>query len=341
MDHYRAIFQASPDGILLVDRAGVVREVNDQAERLFGWTRKELEGLPVERLVPAAARDRHVAHREAYVDEPHRRPMGIGMELRAVRKDGSEFPVEISLAPFDADDEEDSRVVATVRDVSDRMKLRDFGKAAVRAAEDERRRIARDLHDDTAQHLATVLIRLRLAERDASVATRAALEDVREELMRTAEGIRRIARGLRPPELEDAGLGPALRAHARGIREATGLEVQLDLNSVGGLLESDAQLVLYRVVQEALSNAVRHAEPDRLGVRLHRDGHHVVTEIWDDGRGYDVEAERRGGGGLGLMGMLERAASVEGHVDLESTPGAGTTVRLHLPVREGAEVSDD
>lgn len=338
MDRYQSIFQAAPDGILLVDSDGVIREANPRAEELFGWSREELEGSPVERLVPPAVRDRHVSHRRAYVEDPHRRPMGIGMELRAIRKDGSEFPVEISLAGLDAKDEP-YRVVVTVRDVTDRIRLRDFGAGALRAAEDERRRIARELHDDTAQHLATTLIHLRLAERGADAATRAALETIRDDLTRIAEGIRRIARGLRPPELEDAGLGPALRAHTRGIREGSGVEVALELDPVTHLVDADAQLVLYRVVQEALGNSVRHADAKEISVAVQRSGHHLVAEIRDDGRGFDVDAERRGGAGLGLMGMMERAASVSGHVTVESAPGQGTTVRLHLPIDDDPEVA--
>ena len=332
MERYKAIFQASPDGILLVDRSGVIREVNDRVREIFGWEPDELVGQPVEKLVPSGHRARHQGHREAYAADPEPRPMGIGRELAGLRKDGTELPVEISLAGFQ-EDTEDGLVMATVRDVTDRIRLRDFGKAAMRATEEERQRIARELHDDTSQHLAALLIRLRLAQRDANPATRATIEGIRADLMETSEGIRRIARGLRPPELEDAGLSAALRAHARSVREASGLDIRVEIGSGERRLASSAQLVLYRIVQEAISNAVRHADPTTVSVRLHAEGRHVVAEVRDDGRGFDVEAERRSGGGLGLMGMLERAASEDGHVVLESTPGEGTRVALYLPMQ--------
>lgn len=331
LDRYRHIFQSSPDGILLVDGNGVIQEVNDQAVALFGWTHDELVGSSVDRLVPSHRRDRHAEHRADYAEDGHSRPMGIGLELRAVRRDGTEVPVEIGLAPVRGADGEEGLVVATVRDVTERMRLRDFGAAALRATEDERRRIALELHDDTAQHLAAILIQLRLAERGADPDTRQAIERARDDLMETSEGIRRIARGLRPPELDDAGLDPALRAHARTVREATGLDVSLEIEPLGDL-DRDAQLVLYRIVQEALGNASRHAAAERAWVRAGTEGGRVVVEVRDDGVGFDVEAQRQGGIGMGLMGMLERAASVGGYVDIHSTHGVGTVVRAHLPV---------
>lgn len=330
--NYQAIFESSPDGILLVDAEGVIRHANPMAERLFGYDLDELAGLPVEALVPPGARESHAGHRAQYARTSAQRPMGIGMQLRAVRKGGVEFPVEISLAPLEAADGSEW-TVATVRDVSLQKRLRDFGTGALRASEDERARIARDLHDDTAQRLATILVRLRLVERgidDEEILSR--IDELRTALQDTADGVRRIARGLRPPELEDAGLESALRSHARLLREGRGVDVLLDVHPVDELLTPDGKLILYRIVQEALNNVVRHAGVPQARVTIRAEDDHIVGVVEDQGTGFFPQHLALQGRGLGLLGMQERAVMLGGHVSVESLPGQGTRVRFSVPV---------
>ncbi len=329
-DQYRAVFEASPDGLIIVDAEGVVRDVNPQVEALFGWAREELLGEPVEMLVPDGVRAAHEGHRRRYARSPHNRPMGVGLELRGRRKDGSEFPIEISLSPWRADD--GLHVICTVRDVTDRKRLQDFSAGAMRASEEERQRIARELHDDTAQRLATLLLRVRLLAMEKDAATRAErFGELREEILETAEGVKRIARGLRPPELEEVGLATALHAHLRTLREAAGLDVEADIDPVDRLLAPDSRLALYRVVQEALSNVVRHSGASRARLRLTVDDGFVRAVIEDAGRGFSEDRVAERGGGLGLVGMQERAQMIGGRVTIESTPGEGTRIRIDVP----------
>ena len=330
---YRAVFDAAPDGILVVDREGRVREVNPAAEEMFGWEADELRGEQVEALIPEHARAKHRDQRQGFFDDPHARPMGIGMELRGRRSDGSIFPVEISLSPLPT--EEGVMVISTVRDVTERKRLREFGAGALQAAEEERRRIARELHDDTAQRLAGLLIRLRLARRTEDPDRRARLlDEAREEILASAEAVRRIARGLRPPALEDAGLAAALRWHVRQQIEPADVAAEVDLDQVEELLDEDAKLAVYRIVQEALSNVVRHASARKVQVRLYGDGDAVVAEVVDDGEGFVMEEPvERFDGGLGLLGMKERAAVADGELQIDSAPGEGTRVRVRIPTR--------
>lgn len=330
---YRAVFEAAPDGIVVVDREGRIRELNPAAEEMFGWDADDLRGERIEVLVPEAARETHVHEREDFFDDPHARPMGIGMELHGRRKDGSVFPVEISLSPLHTD--EGTMVISTVRDVTERRRLREFGAGAVQAAEEERQRIARELHDDTAQRLAGLLIRLRLARRtDDPERRERLLDEAREEILASAEAVRRIARGLRPPALEDAGLAAALRWHVRHQLEPAEVQVEVDLDPVEEILDDDAKLAVYRVVQEALSNVVRHASARKVQVRMDADGQAVVAEVVDDGRGFELEGPvERLDGGLGLLGMRERAAAAGGELEIASSPGEGTRVRIRIPKR--------
>ncbi|HEX7049537.1 MAG TPA: sensor histidine kinase [Longimicrobiales bacterium] len=219
-----------------------------------------------------------------------------------------------------------------------RERLREMAARALRAEEEERKRIARELHDETAQSLAALLIRLRLVRGAGEPERRdALLEEARAELSRTLEGIRRYARGLRPPALDELGLVPAIAAHARSVADATGLSISVDAPRLGGLLSPEAELALYRMTQEALSNVARHAEATEARITLQRVGHDVVVTIEDDGRGFAVDSVLRGRGrGLGLFGMRERAAYVGGEVDIESEPGRGTRVRIRIPIHENS-----
>ena len=329
-EEYRAVFEASPDGIMVVDGEGVIRDLNPQVESLFGFAREELVGETVEMLLPEAFRSAHREHRKRFVRNPHARPMGVGLELKARRKDGAEFPAEISLSPWTRGEEQ--RVICSIRDITDRKRLQDFSEGALRSVEEERQRIARELHDDTAQRLATLLLRVRLLGMETDDDRRRfQMEELREQILEAAEGVKRIARGLRPPELEEVGLASAFRAHLRNLRESTGIEVEAHLDKVDHLLSDEAKLALYRIVQESLSNAVRHSGAGHVSLTLSADNALVSAEVEDDGRGFRADRVGDQGGGLGLVGMQERAVMIGARVTVDSTPGQGTRVRVELP----------
>ncbi len=290
-EEFRAVFDASPDGMLIVGEDGRILAANRQCRALFGYEPAELEGQEIELLVPEAEREAHTRHRGQYVRHPHPRPMGVGLNLQGRRKDGTTFPAEISLSPLRTDG--GLRVICAVRDVTLQKRLQSFSEAALRATEEERQRIARELHDDTAQ---------------------------------------RLARGLRPPELEDAGLSAALLAHFRNVEEGTGFRVQAHLEPVDGYLDLTEKLALYRIVQEALSNARRHAGIEEAKVRVFREDGYVVAEVRDDGRGFVSVGLAGDGRGLGLVGMHERAAMIGAGLSVDSHPGEGTVVRVAIPI---------
>ena len=221
-----------------------------------------------------------------------------------------------------------------------RARLRDVAASALNAAEEERRRISLELHDDTSQRLAAILMRLRLARSlDDPEAKDAVLEEVRRELADTADGLRRYAQGLRPPALDELGLGPAIESHVRHVAEASTAPVELQIEEVGRLESPEAELALYRIVQEAITNALRHSGAREIRVRLcWREGA-VVATVADDGIGFDVQAVLNrddDAHGLGLFGMRERAEYVGGRVEIDSEIGTGTTVRAAVPAAGAA-----
>ena len=167
----------------------------------------------------------------------------------------------------------------------------------------------------------------------------ALFEDVRSEIVEAAEGVKRMARGLRPPELEELGLVLALQAHARSLQEAIGFDVVADLGIVDPYLGMTAKLVVYRIVQEALSNVIRHGGVERAWIRVARVGDDIVAEVRDEGAGFapgDVGGDHRG---LGLIGMQERATMIGARLVIDAVPGKGTCVQVTVPI--GGAVSQN
>lgn len=216
-----------------------------------------------------------------------------------------------------------------------RRRLRQVAARALNAAEEERRRISLELHDDASQRLAAILMRLRLARGLGDAGAKdAVLEEVRRELAETADGLRRYAQGLRPPALDELGLGPAIESHVRHMLEATSVPVEVHVEGVGRLDEPEVELALYRIVQEGITNALRHSRARNVEVRVLRHNGTVVATVRDDGVGFDVDRVLESSDrehGLGLFGMRERAEYVGGHVEVSSEIGRGTTVRAAVP----------
>lgn len=220
-----------------------------------------------------------------------------------------------------------------------RTQLRGIASRALHSAEDERRRISRELHDDTAQTLSALMVRLQVARdtKDPHVAERH-LDEIRTELARAAESVRRFARALRPAALDELGVVAATSEYGRSLCAASGLDIDVSEASLTHQLDPDAELALYRIVQEALSNVVRHAEATKVGVTFEDGVDRIVATVRDDGRGFVPEEELdRTGGGLGLFGMRERAEYVGGSVTIESRPGRGTEVRVEIPIANRGE----
>ncbi len=338
-EEYKAIFDASPDGCVVVSGDGSIRALNPKAEELFGWTASDLIGKRVEVLLPDSLSEKHVSHRERFGKNPHDRPMGAGLDLLAQRRDGSHFPAEVSLSPWNSEGQ-DLHIICSIRDVSAYRRLRDFSEGALRASEEERQRIARELHDDTAQRLATLILRVRmLAEESDGLSRARLLEEVRAEIIEAADGVKRMSRGLRPPELEELGLELAVRAHARTLLESGVFRVDTDLGPVDDHLDVTSKLAVYRIIQEAISNARRHSGADRAMVRLGVEDGYVIAEIRDDGAGFALGSARDGDRGLGLVGMEERATMIGGRITVDSAHGGGTRVRVEVPVN-GKESTD-
>ena len=208
---------------------------------------------------------------------------------------------------------------------------RDAVRRAVEAQELERARLARELHDETGQALTSILLGLKPLEQAAeSAEAREAVASVRELVVSTLQDVRRLAVELRPTALDDFGLVPAVERLADTFREQSGLDVDLEAQLGEERLPSEAETTLYRVIQEALTNIVKHAAASRVSILLQRKRGAVVAVVEDDGAGFDPASTRDDA--LGLAGMRERVALAGGRLQVESSSGAGTTLVAEVPV---------
>ncbi|HKA27288.1 MAG TPA: GAF domain-containing sensor histidine kinase [Gaiellaceae bacterium] len=216
-------------------------------------------------------------------------------------------------------------------DLSERI-AQDALRRVVEAQELERRRLARELHDETGQALTSILLGLKgLEERTGDEASRAAADELRELVVSTLQDVRRLAVELRPTALDDFGLVAALERLAGSFAEQTGISVDFQTALAHERLPEEVETALYRIVQESLTNVVKHARARRVSILLARTEGAIKAVVEDDGRGFDSGGETADG--FGLVGMRERLALIGGRLQVESSPEAGTTIAVEVPVR--------
>ena len=330
----------------MLDRAGRVESWNAGAERLEGYSADEIIGQHVSRFyLPEEARQ----------GGPARTLERAATEGRAVeegwrlRKDGSQFWAEgLTTAVRDPEGRFVGYSVVT-HDVTERRRHAEVRarllEQVTAAQEEEQRRLARELHDETGQSLTSLLVGLRtLAEAPSLDAAREQVAELRRVTARTLDEVRRLARGLRPGVLDELGLVPAVDQLATDHTQMHGIAV--DVSAVGFGLERlppAVETALYRIIQEALTNAAKHSGARTANVVLQRRREMVQAIVSDDGCGFDVEGTLRTPAArahLGLHGMRERAALLDGTVTIESTPGEGTTIYARVPLLGGPDGKD-
>jgi signal transduction histidine kinase len=264
---------------------------------------------------------------------PMRSFLGVPVMTRGVAFGNLYLAEKQPSGPFTAEDEETVGVLAAQAAVAIENAgsvRRDALRRAVQAQEAERRRLARELHDETGQALTSILLGLSAVERAENAdAARAAARDLRGLVVRTLQDVRRLAVELRPSALDDFGLEPAVRRLGQTVGERGNLDVQVEVRLGEERLSADVETALYRIVQEALTNVVKHAGAEHVSVLLTRRPGAVAVMIEDDGRGFDTSESTAYG--LGLLGMRERVQLLDGTFELDAEPGAGTSLVVELP----------
>lgn len=265
--------------------------------------------------------------------------------IRWQHKEGHTVYVEMRMAPIFDEYGNLIAIDGIARDITQhvvtRERLRELTTRLTQAHEEERRRIGYELHDHIGQALTVAKLRAKMMEsgiEDESVRQKlGVLIDLVDEML---QDVRALSRELRPPLLDEMGWGPALELLCESFGERSGLAVVYQPAADGARLPTNSELVAYRVVQEALTNAARHAEADQIDVRTTLNDEELLITIADDGVGFDLEDATGEGGGLGLLGMQERVDTVGGTLQIDSAPGTGTRITVHLPRKEGSHEDD-
>jgi signal transduction histidine kinase len=314
-----AHFESAAQGILTVDASGRVTQVNRAVERMFGYGREEIVGQSRELLIAGSA-------------------LASGEEVRARRKDGSEFPAKLDFSHIEIST---GRVMlAFLTDMTERRaheaerqrmlaELRELTAHIEQASEQERIRIAREIHDELGQRLTGLKMRLaRLGREAEGGAGQTGALEIAGDVDAAIRTLRRIATELRPGVLDALGLVPALQWLAQDFSEKHCIRCVADCTEIE--TGAGTATTLFRITQEALTNLAKHAGATEVRIRLRADGGGIELSVADDGKGIETSGRFKPGS-FGLLGIKERVASLQGMLEIGAAPAGGTILRVTLP----------
>ncbi|MEI6533821.1 MAG: PAS domain S-box protein [Verrucomicrobiaceae bacterium] len=326
---HRGILNTAVNAIITISERGLIQTVNPATERMFGYRSEELIGQNVSILMPGPYREHHDGYLSRYRKTGEKKIIGIGREVVARRKDGSVFPVDLSVGEVLLTN---SRVfTGIIRDISDR---KDLEQKILDISEGEQQRIGQDIHDDLCQQLAAIgclsqVVHQRLKQGGSGDARN--MEEIMRLLSQANARAREMARGLVPVVLESEGLMSALAEMASGTEKVFRVSCPFRCERPVLLQDNKVATQLYRIAQEAVGNAIKHSHADRIEVSLSASADKIILRIRDNGIGIPDHAPGRGTG-LGLLTMSHRARMIGGNVTVEPDPYGGTEVQCVIPM---------
>lgn len=348
---YQHTVDSVMDAIVAVNGEQKISLFNPAAERMFKMPAHEALGKDLATLIPHRLRGAHHGHVEGFIQSggaPRTMSLVPQLEITGMRSDGSEFPIESTISQTMIGEER--QLTAVLRDATERRRaerdmidlneqLRNLSTSLQNVREEERGRISRELHDELGQQLTGLKLDLSwLSNRlkEGRLTSHDKVDEMRHNLNEAIRSVRRISSELRPLILDDLGFLEAVTWQTQEFAKRTGLEVALDLQASDQVTADKLAIALFRIVQESLTNVVRHAQATHVSIHLRMEGKDLVLRIQDNGKGLDVHAKQAG---IGLVSMRERATSLGGRFGIESAPASGTTIdvrfALDLPVFVG------
>ena len=326
-ERLRAILETAVEGIITIDERGIIESFNLAAERIFGYKAKEVIGRNVSLLMPSPHREQHDTYLGNYLRTGHAKIIGIGREIVARRKNGTVFPMDLSVSEVRLADRR--LFTGFIRDITERKRLE---KEILEISEREQRRIGQDLHDGLCQHLAGIelmsqVLEQKLARRSKAAAARAGeiAKNVRDAIGHT----RLLARGLSPVTLESEGLMSALQELAVNTEKIFRVACRFDCDPPVLVPDYPAATHLFRLAQEAVSNAIKHGKAKRILIRLKEERGRLALSIIDNGSGFPTQIPKSKG--MGLRIMQSRAGMIGGTLAIERNAVGGTSVTVAAP----------
>ncbi len=326
----RAVLETAVNAIITMDERCVIETANSATERIFGYTRDELVGSNISILMPQPYRDKHDSYVHAYMRTGERKIIGIGREVVGQRKDGTIFPIDLSVGEALLPD---GRRVFTgiIRDLTDRKRLEE---KILQISEEEQHRIGQDIHDDLCQQLAAIGCLAKVAQRQLARGGSPEAENLDEIVRLVTQAnvrAREMSRGLMPVVLDSAGLMEALKELAQGTERIFRVSCPFRCERPVSVPDNKMATQIFRIAQEAVANAIKHSHAARIEIALASGDDHVLLTIRDNGQGIpdNIPGKRTG---MGLLTMTHRARMMGGALSVEPDEFGGTIVRCRVPV---------
>ena len=324
----QGVLATAVNAIITISERGIIETVNAATERIFGYRREEMIGQNVSMLMPSPFRECHDGYLDNYKRTGERKIIGIGREVVAQRKDGSVFPMDLSVGEVKLPN---SRIfTGIIRDLSDRKHLEE---KIVSISEEEQARIGRDIHDDLCQQLAAIGCLAKVAYQRLTATNSPEALQVNEVVrLITSANIRarEMSHGLMPVVLDSAGLMAALSELARSTERIYRVATLFYCDPPVQVSDNKLATQLYRIAQEAVGNAIKHSQADTLEITLELNAGMIVLAIRDNGRGIPEDVANTSTG-MGLLTMSHRARMLGGTLTVERDPFAGTVVECVVP----------
>jgi PAS domain S-box-containing protein len=346
-EHTQALIMNSTlEAIVCIDKNDRITLWNHQAEKIFNWKESEAKGKTlVETIIPVSYRQQHIEGLNRYLKTGQKTLLNKMIEITALSRDGREFPIQMTIISV-KEPNKDEFFCAFIHDISERKRaeqelrnsrdqLRELTSHLQSIREEEQTRIAREIHDELGQEITGLKMDVSWLKKNIKTEQQAIQQKLGEmsNLVDTSmQTVRKIASRLRPSILDDLGLVAALQWQSDEFEKRFSIPVKLEISDDELTLAPETATGLFRLFQESLTNIARHAAASQVHASLNRVDNEIILKIADNGKGFDTSQKRKKT--LGLLGMKERTMMMEGSLDIDSKPGAGTTITITVPDKQ-------
>jgi two-component system sensor kinase FixL len=322
---FHILAKTAHEGIFLIDVHGIIQFVNPAAETLFGYETKELLGKNVKQLMPSPHRGLHDGYIKNYLQTGIKKMIGKGRQLLGQRKDGSQFLMYLSVGEINL--ERTHLFAGLIMDLSEQQKLQ---REIFAIPEREQRRIGEELHDGLGQQLTGLSMLAQSLLNNASKSEHDLADQLAGGLHEALTQVRALARGLMPVQIDADRFMISLKEITKNIEQQSNIPIKLQIDDTVQLFDDATAAHLYRIVQESLNNAIKHADASRIKVSLKTEQNHGVLEVIDNGIG--IPLDLKDSTGLGLNIMRHRCGLFDGEITINPAGERGTKVCCRFPI---------